>query len=153
MPAVRFNKLSLEQVRPQLPPDLLKATEDILAQLDAGKTVESVPPALNMLFRPSVQPYLISWLRYDPAKEIAKLHIPVLIVQGTTDIQASLQDSKALAGANPAATLLLIDGMNHVFKTVPADRDKQMASYSDPAPPVAPDLINGISNFVIKVKS
>ncbi|SRR6266851_6252030 len=147
-----IQQIILEQVRPQFPPDLLKATEDILAQLAAGKTVASVPAALNVLFRPSVQPYLISWLRYDPAKEIAKLHMPVLIVQGTTDIQASVLDAKTLAGASPAATLLLIDGMNHVFKIVPAERDKQMASYSDPTLPVAPDLIKGISSFVIKVK-
>jgi len=148
-----IQQIILEQVKPQLPPDVLKTTEDILTQLTAGKTVASVPPALMILFRPSVQPYLISWLKYDPAKEIAKLHIPVLIVQGTTDIQASLLDAKSLAGANPAATLLIIDGMNHVFKTVPAERDKQMASYSDPTLPVAPDLIKGISSFVIKMKS
>lgn len=147
-----IQQIILEQVRPQLPPDLMKATEDILDQLTAGKTVESVPPALNMLFRPSVQPYMISWLRYDPAKEIAKLQIPVLIAQGTTDIQASPQDPKALAAANPAATLLLIDGMNHVFKSVSDARDKQIASYSDPTLPVAPDLINGISSFVVKAK-
>ncbi|MEP6913788.1 MAG: alpha/beta hydrolase [bacterium] len=146
-------QIILEQVRPQLSPDLMKATEDILDQLAAGKTVESVPSALNMLFRPSVQPYMISWLRYDPAKEITKLHIPVLIAQGTTDIQVSLQDPKALAGANPAATLLLIDGMNHVLKTVPSERDKQIASYSDPTLPVAPGLIDGISSFVIKAKA
>src|SRR5712692_7783532 len=92
-------ELILEQVKAQLP-DLLKATEDILDQLAAGKRVESVPPALNLIFRQSIQPYMISYLRYDPAKEIAKLHLPVLIVQGTTDIQVSLQDAKALAGAN-----------------------------------------------------
>jgi pimeloyl-ACP methyl ester carboxylesterase len=148
-----IQQIILEQVRPQLPPDLLKATEDILDHLAAGKTVESVPSALNMLFRPSVQPYMISWLRYDPSKEITKLHIPVLIAQGTTDIQASLQDPKALAAANPAATLLLIDGMNHVLKTVPNERDKQIASYSDPTLPVAPNLINGIRSFVIKAKA
>ena len=147
-----IQQIILEQVRPQLSPALLKATEDILAQLAAGKTVASVPSELNMLFRPSVQPYMISWLRYDPAKEIAKLHIPVLIAQGTTDIQASFQDPKTLASANPAATLLLIDGMNHVFKTVPNEQDKQISSYSDPTLPVAPDLINGISSFVIKSK-
>lgn len=147
-----LQQIILEQVKSQLPPDLLKATEDIVEQLAAGKTVELVPPALNVLFRLSAQPYLISWLRYDPVKEIAKLHIPVLIVQGTTDIQASLQDAKALAGANPAATLLLVDGMNHVLKTVPNEPDKQLSSYSDPTLPVAPGLISGISSFVNKTK-
>jgi pimeloyl-ACP methyl ester carboxylesterase len=138
----------LEQIKSQLPPGLLKPSEDILGQLAAGKTVESVPAALNVLFRPSVQPYLISWFRYDPADEIAKLRVPVLIVQGTTDMQASLRDAKALATANSAATLLLVDGMNHVLKTVPDDRDQQVSSYSDPALAVAPRLIAEISRFV-----
>ena len=91
---------------------------------------------------------MISWLRYDPTKEIARLRIPTLIAQGTTDIQASVLDAKALAGANPAATLLLVDGMNHVLKTVPNERAKQVSSYSDPNLPVAADLITAISGFV-----
>jgi len=145
-------QIILEQVKSHLPPDLLKSTEDILSQLAAGKKVESVPPALNGLFRSSVQPFMISWLRYDPVKEIAKLHIPVLIVQGTTDTQISSVDAKALAAANPKARLLLIDEMNHVLKTVPNEPNKQDSSYSDPTLPVAPVLLSGISSFVFKVK-
>lgn len=141
-------QIILEQVKSQLSPELLKVTADILDQLVAGKTVGSVPSELNALFRPSAQPYLISWLRYDPSKEISKLRIPVLIVQGTTDIQVRLEDAKSLAEGNRAAKLLLIDGMNHVFKTVPNERDKQVSSYSDPALPVTPDLIAAIRRFV-----
>lgn len=141
-------QIILEQVKPQFSPDLLKKTEEILEQLAVGKTVASVPSELNALFRSSIQPYMISWLRYDPAKEITKLRIPLLIVQGTTDIQATLGDAKRLADNNPAAKLLLIDGMNHVLKTVPNEREKQVSSYSDPTLPVAPDLINAIAKFV-----
>ncbi|MFZ0060632.1 MAG: alpha/beta fold hydrolase [Pyrinomonadaceae bacterium] len=140
-------QIILEQVRSQLPPELLKTTEDILDQLSAGKTVESVPAELQVLFRPSVQPYLISWLRYDPAKEIAKLCIPVLIVQGTTDLQASPEDAKRLVKGNPAAKLLFIEGMNHVLKTVPNEQKSQVSSYGDPTLPVAPDLIGVIVSF------
>lgn len=90
------------------------------------------------------------WTKTDLAKEIAKLHMPILVVQGTTDVQASPLDPKALAGANPAATLLVIEGMNHVLKTVP--NEQNISSYSDPTLPVAPGLIRGISSFVIKAK-
>lgn len=141
-------EIILEQIKPQFSPELLKKTEEIFEQLAAGKTVASVPSELNMLFRPSIQPYMISWLRYDPTKQIAKLRMPILIVQGTTDLQARAADAKGLAAGNPAATLLLIEGMNHVLKAVSNDRDKQVSSYSDPALPVAPDLINAIAKFV-----
>jgi len=143
-----LQEIILDQFKSQLTPDLLKTTEHVLGQLAAGKTVQSVPSELNMLFRPSVQPYLISWLRYDPSKEISKVRVPVLIVQGTTDMQTRPTDAKRLADGNPRAKLLLIDGMNHVLKTVANEMDKQVASYSDPALPVTPELINSISKFV-----
>jgi fermentation-respiration switch protein FrsA (DUF1100 family) len=96
-----------------------------------------------------VQPYLISWFRYDPAKLIADLKVPVLIVQGTTDIQVTLADAKALAAANPRAKLLLIDGMNHVLKSVAStDPAKQMASYSDPNLQLAEGLLPAVVELV-----
>lgn len=143
-----LQEIILDQFKSQLTPDLLKTTEHVLDQLAAGKTVQSVPNELNMLFRPSVQPFLISWLRYDPSKEISKLRLPVLIVQGTTDMQVRLTDAKRLADGNPSAKLLLIEGMNHVLKTVPNEQDKQVASYSDPSLPVTPDLISAISRTI-----
>ena len=146
------NLIILDQVRPKLPPDLLRTTEDILALLVAGNTADNVPPPLAPLFRPSVQPYMISWFRYDPSKEIAKLNAVVLIAQGTTDIQVTVDEAKALAKARPTAKLLLIDGMNHVLKQVPDDKDKQVRSYSDPSLPIEPQLITEMSKFVKKLK-
>jgi pimeloyl-ACP methyl ester carboxylesterase len=146
-----INQILLEQLKAQLPPALLKSTEDILAQLAAGQTVASVPPQLNIFLRPSIQPYMISWLRYDPTKEIARLSVPVLIVQGTTDVQVNMQDAKSLASANPSAQLLLIEGMNHVLKMVASERDKQVASYSNPSLPVSPGLLSAVSRFVNNV--
>jgi len=145
-------QILLEQLKGQLPADLFKSTEEILSQLAAGQTVGTVPSSLNFLFRPSVQPYMISWLHYDPAKEIALLSSPVLIVQGTTDIQVSLQDAKLLSGAKPSAKSVVVDGMNHVLKMVPSDHDKQVASYSDPSLPVAPRLVAELIRFVKSVK-
>jgi fermentation-respiration switch protein FrsA (DUF1100 family) len=89
--------------------------------------------------------YVVSWFRYDPAREIARLNMPVLILQGTTDIQVSVADAKLLAKANPAAKLVVIEGMNHVLKEVPAARDKQLAPYGDPSPPLARGLVSEIA--------
>ena len=72
---------------------------------------------LWMLFRKSVQPYMISWLKYDPQTEIGKLHIPILIIQGTNDVQVDTSDAMLLSAANPKATLVLIKNMNHVFES------------------------------------
>ena len=141
-------KIVLEQLRPQLPPDLMKQVEGIVDSLDRGQLVEHTPPQLAALFRNSVQPYLISWFKYDPASEVAKLKMPVLILQGDTDIQVQAADARRLAAAQPAAKLVIVNGMNNVLKLVEADPAKQLASYGDPALPVAPRLISEIADFV-----
>jgi len=139
------------QLAGKLPPELATQNDEILKNLEAGKTTENPPAELAALYRSSVQPYLISWFRYDPAKSIAALTVPVLIVQGTTDLQVSVDDAKRLATASPKAKLLLVDGMNHVLKEVPPDREKQMASYSDPTLRLAPEFLAGVVDFVRKV--
>ncbi len=145
-------QIILDQVRPQLPPDLMRSAEEIVAALEAGKDAASVPPSLNALFRPSVQPYIKSWFQYDPAREMAKLSIPVLIAQGTTDIQVSVEEAKLLAKAKPSAQLLIVEGMNHVLKQVPSERDQQIRSYSDPSLQIVPQLVNDTAKFVKKAK-
>jgi pimeloyl-ACP methyl ester carboxylesterase len=138
------------QLAGKLPPALATQSEAILKDLEAGKTTEKPPAELFAIYRPSVQPYMISWFRYDPAKSIAALSVPVLIIQGTTDIQVSLDDAKRLAAANPRAKLLIVEGMNHVLKSVSSDKTKQAASYGDPTLMLAPDLLMNIVDFVRK---
>ena len=142
----------LEQLEPKLPPELFEQTTSILAQLQRGELVESPPPELYMLFRPSVQPYFISWLQYDPTKEIAKLKVPSLIIQGTTDIQVSLEDAERLAAADEGAKLLIIEGMNHILKKISGDLPEQIGSYSDPDLPVMPELIDGITTYILSLE-
>jgi pimeloyl-ACP methyl ester carboxylesterase len=135
-----------------LPPDLSAFSNRAIESLVAGRTIDSVPPALATLFRPSVQPYLISWLPLDPAASIKALTVPVLITQGTADIQVSVHDAELLSAAQPKAKLIIVNGMNHVFKT-PAGSDpaSQQASYNDPSLPVARELIDSIATFVQSV--
>lgn len=119
-----------------------------LTELEAGRTVADAPPALAALLRPSVQPYLISWLPLDPAALIAAYDGPVFIGQGTTDLQVSVTDAQALAAADPRATLKLWDGVNHVLKTAPAGRAANMATYADPALPLAPGVAADVGTFI-----
>lgn len=148
----RADRALHDQLAPRLPPDLMARSDSILASLVAGKTVDSVPLQLAALYRPSVQPYFISWLRHDPAAVAARLAVPVLVAQGTTDIQVPVADAQLLAKAQPRARLLVVEGMNHVLKHVPTDQAAQLKSYGDPALPVAPELVEGITTFVKSAK-
>jgi uncharacterized protein len=122
--------------------------QSILDSLAAGRTVANTPPALASLFRPSVQPYMISWFKYDPAAELKKLPYAALVIQGTHDAQVSAKDAALLAAA-PGAKLVTIDGMTHVLKPGPADKAAQIATvYTDPTIPIAPDLVTEIVAYV-----
>lgn len=98
-------------------------------------------PRWGTLFRQSVQPHLVSWLRHDPALALAELEIPGLVVQGTTDLQVPVADGDRLASATEHATLARIEGMNHVLEIAPADPDANLVANADPALPLAPALI------------
>jgi pimeloyl-ACP methyl ester carboxylesterase len=148
----RADQTILEQMKPQLSPELYAKSEEIFKSLVEGETDADVPAPLAALFRPSVQPYIISWLKYDPQKEIAKLNVPVLITQGTHDVQVGEAEAKLLAAAKPSAKLGLVEGMNHVLKETPADPKQQAASYSDPSLPDAPRLLSEIGSFVKGIK-
>ncbi|HET9095674.1 MAG TPA: alpha/beta hydrolase, partial [Candidatus Baltobacteraceae bacterium] len=137
-----------EQLKPKLPPALFVQSDAVIAQLQAGHTVANPPPELSALFRPSVQPYLISWFKYDPAAELAKVRVPVTIVQGTADIQVNMTDAQALKHALPGAKLAVIDGMNHMLKYYPDHSTLQaaMKGYEDPSLPVDAKVVAAVEN-------
>ena len=122
----------------------------IIDKLVKGDTVGNVPPLLASLFRPSVQPYIISWFRYDPSEAIKKLNIPVLIVQGTTDIQVPVSDAEILHKNLPQSELKIIEGMNHILKPSVADRTENLKTYSNPDLPLHPELIPLLVAFIQK---
>lgn len=144
----RASVLLREQLATKLTPELIAESNIILQQLDQGTPVKKVSGALDPLFRKSVQPYLISWFKYTPTEEIARLTSPCLIVQGTTDIQIPVSDADALHQARSGSKLVKIDGMNHVLKKVGSDQAAQISSYSDPDLPLHPGLMGPISQFI-----
>jgi len=129
---------------------ILSMSLPIIEQLEKGKTVDSVPPLINMLFRPSIQPYLISSFKYDPAVEISKVKCPVLIIQGTTDIQIQVEDAKKLAAANSNSELVIIEGMNHILKEADANRFLNLRTYGDPNLELKQGLIEKITKFIVE---
>ncbi|NHZ32571.1 alpha/beta hydrolase family protein [Massilia rubra] len=140
-----------EQLATALPAPLAKESERILAELEAGRTVANVPPELAVLYRPSVQPYLISWFRYVPSTEIKNLKMPVLLVQGSTDLQVPPGEAELLHKARPDAQLVMVQGMNHVLKEAPPDKARQTDTYINPKYPLAPTLVPAIAGFLNKV--
>ena len=125
----------------------------VLDSLKNGFTVNNYDKRLFSIFRPSVQPYLISWMKYDPAVEMSKVTIPALIIQGTNDLQVSVEDSKKLSEGNKKARYMLIENMNHVLKTITGDRKENFESYSDGKMPLDKSFVKAIQSFIRKSAS
>jgi hypothetical protein len=142
------DKILKEQLSKQ-PKMVQDSSFPIIDSLKTGKLVNNVNPMLNALFRPSVQPYLISWFKYDPQEEIKKLKIPILILQGTNDIQVTLQDAERLKAANPNSKLVILENMNHVLKKVSGDRQENLATYNNSELPVDQELVENITSFIL----
>ncbi len=138
----------LRQQLKKQPVYIWQMSEPILDSLIRGKTVDSVPKILYSIFRPSVQPFIISWFHYNPQTEIKKLHKPVLIVQGTTDIQVGMEDANNLKKACPTAQLLVIQGMNHILKNAPAERMQNIQTYYNSDLPLNKQLVKAVVNFI-----
>jgi pimeloyl-ACP methyl ester carboxylesterase len=124
----------------------------MLDSLKRGKFTENIDPKIYAIARPDIQPYLMSWFRYSPVRELKKAKIPVLILQGTNDIQVPVTDADLLKKAKSDAVLTIIPGMNHILKEAPADREQNAATYNKPDLPLKPELVTAIVGFVKGLK-
>ncbi len=131
---------------------LFGQAEPVITALEAGRHVDvaGMDPQLLPLFAPPIQDLMISLLSYDPARLIAAVRLPVLIMQGQRDLHVNETDARRLAEANPGARLVLLPGVNHVLKAVATDdRAANAATYSNPSLPLAPGVADGIADFVL----
>lgn len=133
-------------------PDSMKTQAyQIISSLENGQRVGNIPRSQAMLFRPSIQQYMIEWFSYDPAKEIQKLKCPVVVIQGGRDLQVSMLDASILGKAAGVA-VVKIGKMNHVLKDAPSDRAGNMATYNNPDLPLNKGLVPAILDLVKQLK-
>lgn len=90
-------------------------------------------------------------MNVDPASELAKLEFPVLIVQGTEDLQVTVSDAKLLKQSVLKSKLVIIDKMNHALKKIPkSDTQFNLASYQRPNKPWDTELVRQITYFLVQ---
>ncbi len=139
-----------EQLKPKLPPAMFDSAAAAIAALERRERVDpaTVPAPLAPLFAPAVQGFLIDLMTSDPAALARTTKLPMLIVQGETDIQVSVEDARLLAAARPGARLVLLPGINHVWKKAPIDAAANAATYGDAALPIDPAVADAIAAIV-----
>lgn len=146
-----FDEVIAEQISKNAPLIIQQESQTIIDSLKEGKLVSKVPSYFNTLYRPSVQPYLISLLKYAPLAQASMLQKPVLILQGDADSQIQVKDSEALAKVVKQAQLVIIPKMDHVLKEV-ADLQKPLANYTNAEGPLAPGFLNALTDFIKNLK-
>jgi len=118
-----------------------------------GEQPADVPQPLAMLFVPVNQTYMRSLAGFDAPAAIRAVRQPVLIVQGETDLQATVADAERLHAARPDARLVLIPEVNHVLKrTTESTPQGQMVTYQDPGIPIVTSAVQAIADWILALR-
>lgn len=137
----------VEQVT-KMAPKLGEETQRIVNILKEGKTTTDYPSALASFFGQDLQPFMINWMQYNPTEVIKELKMPILIINGTKDLQVSESEAELLKTANENATLTIIENMNHVLFEIEGDDLENSKSYNESFRPISPQLIDSITEFI-----
>jgi len=122
-------------------------TKRVFSIMKDGKTTTDYPRALESIFNLETQPFMMSWMSYNPQEEIRDLEIPVLIINGTKDLQVSEEEANLLHSANSNSTLKIIEKMNHILVPIEGDTLENSKSYNETQRTISEELIKTIVSF------
>ena len=126
----------------------VEETKKVVSKLKQGKTTTEFPPALFAMFNMETQPFMISWMGYNPTEIISNVKQPILIINGTKDLQVSIEEAELLSKANKNSELKIIENMNHVLFTIEGDTLENSKSYNEAFRDLNSELIESIVTFI-----
>ena len=132
----------------KMDPKLGEETKPVIDQLKQGKTTTDYPYALASVFNADTQPFMINWMSYNPTEIIKELTMPILIINGTKDLQVSVKEAELLKEANTKSKLVIIENMNHVLFEIEGGDLENSKSYNESFRKVSPILIKSITDFI-----
>jgi len=147
-----IDQIILEQIS-KTAPYFIADTKRVLEVLKSGQTTTDFPQPLSSMFNLEIQPFMINWMQYNPKELIKDLEIPVLILNGTKDLQVNSTEAQLLKEAKEDAELFIIENMNHLLFEINGDDLVNSKSYNDKTYPVMPEVIERIVDFIQKEKS
>jgi hypothetical protein len=150
-PGRSIDKIVVEQLAKQSE-ELSENARQAFDEMGETGSTSNYSPYLESIFRPSVQPYMRSWMKYDPALEIAKLEVPILIINGSFDLQVDSTDAEILNTAAPNSKLVILKNMNHIFREIKGENLENTKAYNEPNRPLHPELIPVLTDFIKSVK-
>jgi len=142
-----IDNIVIEQIAKTYP-SLSKDAERVFSYLRIGEKTDNYPTELASVFNKDIQSFMMNWMQYNPQEEIKKLKMPVLIINGTKDLQVEPKEAQRLNEAVPSSSLNIIENMNHVLVTIEGDNLENSKSYNESFRKISPQLIEAILRFV-----
>ncbi len=146
-----IDSILTQQISKQMP-GLKANVQQAFKEMRTQGSTSSYNAVLESIFRPSVQPFILSWMKYDPREEIAELDIPVLIINGSKDLQVEETEAEALKAANPRAEMVILQDMNHILRKIDGADLENSKSYNEAHRPLHPELVNTLAQFIKKAE-
>ena len=147
-----IDQIILEQIT-KTAPFFTDDTKRVIETLKSGKTTTDFPPALASIFNLEIQPFMMNWMEYNPQELIEDLEIPVLLINGTKDLQVSVMEAQLLKDHKADAELVIIENMNHLLFEINGDDLVNTKSYNELNHPIMSQVIEVMLNFIQKEKS
>jgi fermentation-respiration switch protein FrsA (DUF1100 family) len=138
-----------EQFARQVDSAQMASFDRVLLEYLGNGPMPDVPQAFQVLINLRVRRFLQTESVLDPAAEARRLPVPLLVVQGATDIQVSVADAEAIRAARPAADVHILPAASHMFVRAESSAPAaQSPGYTDPSAPLVPELVPLVADFV-----
>ena len=129
-------------------PGLVESARMAFDDLRVNGIALNYSPGLASIFRADIQPFIRSWMNYNPKVEIAKLDMPVLIISGDKDLQVQVSEAELLQQAKPDAAYKIFPNMNHIMKFIEGNDIENSKSHNQYNLPIMPELIETLDVFI-----
>lgn len=154
--AAGINRMAYSIVKSGGDSAMLKARLDsgvraFVATMPAYQQSEAVIAQLQQQMAPALTPWLRYFLASDPAPTLRQVHVPVLALNGTLDLQVPYKEdlngiSTALqAAGNRDFRVVELPGLNHLFQTA---RTGSVVEYAEITETISPAVLDLISKWI-----
>jgi hypothetical protein len=124
----------------------MAAYREYVATLPAAQQAAATS-ALSASLGQLVSPWMRYFLAYDPRPALRRVHVPVLALDGTLDLQVPYApnlaaiDSALAAGGNRDHETVALPRLNHLFQTATTGAPSEYATIEETFAPAALDVI------------
>jgi len=134
---------------------LTKSKELPDLKIPEGKTINDF---IDMQLAQLMSPWMLNFIRYNPASMLAKVKCPVLAINGDKDLQVNSKinlpaiENALKKGGNKNVTVKELPGLNHLFQECKTGSPNEYAEIEQTMSPVALETMTNWIKSVISQK-